>query len=86
MEFEYDKAKSDSNQAKHGIDFEEAKALWIDPKRVEFVARFSDEPRSGLVKRVGPTHSHIWPINTFPNVESFFACRQGDVAFRKILC
>jgi len=49
VEFEYDQAKSDSNQAKHGIDFEQAKALWIDPKRVEFVARFSDEPRSGLV-------------------------------------
>ena len=53
MEFEYDKAKSDSNQAKYGMDFEQAKALWIDPKRVEFVARFSDEPRSGLVAEFG---------------------------------
>ena len=53
MEFEYDKAKSVSNQAKHGIDFEQSKALWIDPKRVEFVARFSDEARLGLVAEVG---------------------------------
>ena len=47
MEFEYDQTKS--NYAKHGLDFEGAKALWSDPKRVEFVARFSDEPRLGLV-------------------------------------
>lgn len=53
MEFEYDKAKSAANKTKHGIDFEQAKALWIDPKRVEFVARFSDEPRIGLVAEFG---------------------------------
>ncbi len=32
MEFEYDPAKSESNQAKHGIDFEEAKEIWADPE------------------------------------------------------
>ena len=53
MEFEYDQAKSDANHTKHGIDFEQAKALWIDPKRAEFVARFSDEPRLGLVAEFG---------------------------------
>ena len=49
MEFEYDHTKSHGNHAKHGLDFKKAKALWSDPKRVEFVARFSDEPRLGLV-------------------------------------
>ena len=49
MEFEYDKAKRDVNRTKHGIDFDQAKELWIDPKRVEFVVRFSDELRIGLV-------------------------------------
>lgn len=49
MDFEYDPAKSQANKAKHGIDFEEAKALWIDPQRVEFVARFQDEERVGIV-------------------------------------
>lgn len=53
MEFEYDKSKSDANQTKHGIDFDQAKALWIDPKRIEFVARFSDEPRISLVAELG---------------------------------
>jgi Uncharacterized protein conserved in bacteria len=30
MQFEYDPIKSQSNKAKHGIDFEEAQALWDD--------------------------------------------------------
>jgi uncharacterized protein len=49
VEFEYDHTKSQKNHTKHGLDFEQAKALWSDPKRAEFVARFSDEPRLGLV-------------------------------------
>jgi hypothetical protein len=52
VEFEYDHTKSQSNHAKHGLDFERAKALWSDLKRVEFVARFSDEPRLGLVAQL----------------------------------
>lgn len=30
MEFEFDPAKSASNKDKHGIDFVEAQALWLD--------------------------------------------------------
>lgn len=30
MDFEYDPQKSELNKSKHGIDFEEAKALWDD--------------------------------------------------------
>jgi len=30
MDFEYDRQKSEANKAKHGIDFEEAQALWQD--------------------------------------------------------
>jgi uncharacterized DUF497 family protein len=47
--FEYDTDKSRSNKAKHGIDFEEACQLWLDSKRVMFVARFQDEERRGLI-------------------------------------
>ena len=49
MEFEYDPAKSKTNAKKHGIDFKQAALLWNDAKRIEFVARFADEPRLGLV-------------------------------------
>ena len=30
MKFEYNPAKSLANKSKHGLDFEEAKALWDD--------------------------------------------------------
>ena len=35
MGFEYDSNKSDLNKLKHGIDFEEAQALWEDPYAFE---------------------------------------------------
>jgi uncharacterized DUF497 family protein len=43
MEFEYDAEKSAANKAKHGIDFDEAQALW-------------DEPRFLAVGRIGEKH------------------------------
>ena len=45
MEFEFDDSKSQSNLAKHGINFLEAQQLWADPERVEIPARTEDEPR-----------------------------------------
>ena len=35
VEFEFDPQKSNANKVKHGIDFEEAKALWDAEKFVE---------------------------------------------------
>jgi uncharacterized DUF497 family protein len=45
MDFEFDTNKSQSNKAKHGIDFEAAQALWDDPDLIEIPARTADEPR-----------------------------------------
>ena len=45
MEFEFDSAKSMSNLAKHGIDFNDAKQLWRDPKVLIVRARQVVEPR-----------------------------------------
>ncbi len=39
MRFEYDRDKSAENKRKHGIDFEEAQALWADPSLVEIPDR-----------------------------------------------
>ena len=36
---------------KHGIDFVEAQALWLDPRRVEAPARSENEPRSVVIAR-----------------------------------
>ena len=57
MEFEYDLVKSKTNARKQGIDFEQARLLWSDAKRVEFIARFADEQRFGLV---GEYEEKLW--------------------------
>jgi uncharacterized DUF497 family protein len=35
VEFEFDPKKSSANKAKHGIDFVEAPALWLDEALIE---------------------------------------------------
>lgn len=45
MEFEFDEPKSRANAVKHGIDFVEAQALWLDEALIEVPARTEDEPR-----------------------------------------
>ena len=45
MDFEFDPSKSASNKDKHGLDFEEAKALWLDYKLIELPSRYENEPR-----------------------------------------
>ena len=49
MEFEFDEAKSQANRNKHGIDFVEAQALWLDEMLVEIPVRTEDEPRFVVV-------------------------------------
>jgi len=58
MKFEYDPEKSVENKRKHGIDFEEAQALWADSTLVEIPARTSDEPRWLLI---GKIDERYWP-------------------------
>jgi uncharacterized DUF497 family protein len=53
MLFEFDSAKSAANKMKHGIDFVEAQALWLDPSRLEIPARTSNEVRWQVVARYG---------------------------------
>ena len=53
MRFEYDPEKSLSNREKHGIDFEEAQALWLDPDLIEIRARTEDEPRHLVIGKIG---------------------------------
>lgn len=56
LSFEFDSDKSTSNLVKHGIDFDEAKALWNDPDLIEIPARTDDEPRYLLVGRMHRKH------------------------------
>ena len=56
MLFEYDPAKSAANLAKHGIDFDEAQALWHDERLLQAPARTDDEPRFLVIGRIGGRH------------------------------
>lgn len=56
MPFEYDPKKSQTNREKHGIDFEEAQALWTDEDRLEIPAKTLDEPRYVVVGKINGRH------------------------------
>ena len=54
--FEFDEAKSRANKAKHGIDFVEAQALWLDGNLLQIAARVSDEPRFVVIGTINEKH------------------------------
>ena len=56
MRFEFDERKSRANNAKHGIDFVEAQALWLDEELIEIPARTADEARLLVVGVIAGTH------------------------------
>ena len=55
MVFEFDRAKSASNKAKHGIDFQEAQQLWHN-KTVSVTIAFPDEARRLLIGVINGRH------------------------------
>ena len=54
--FEFEAAKSESNRAKHGIDFVEAQGLWNDPMLLEIPAKTEDEPRFLAIGQIEGKH------------------------------
>lgn len=56
MLFEFDPLKSAANLAKHGIDFQQAQALWEDERLLEAPARTEGEPRFMAVGLIGQKH------------------------------
>ena len=56
MLFEFDEAKSRGNKAKHGIDFVEAEALWLDDRLIEVPVRTQDEPRFVVIGMIAGKH------------------------------
>ena len=53
MGFVFDRTKSERNLEKHGIDFEEAQALWDDPDMMQFPIAYKGERRWGVMARYG---------------------------------
>ncbi|ASC72830.1 hypothetical protein XM38_037890 [Halomicronema hongdechloris C2206] len=54
--FEYDENKSQSNLAKHGIDFVEAQKLWDAPNTFVIPAKTEDETRFLIIGKIGDKH------------------------------
>jgi uncharacterized DUF497 family protein len=68
MAFEYDRDKSNANKSKHGIDFDEAQALWEDPARLEIPAKTADEPRCLVIGMIGGKHWSAVITNRSENI------------------
>jgi uncharacterized protein len=56
MIFNWDVRKNVTNKGKHGIDFEAAKALWLDENRIEIEAPHPVEERSILIAYLNGKH------------------------------
>ncbi len=57
MRFEWDNSKNLSNLAKHGIDFETARNLWVDENRIEIWAPHPVENRGIMI---GKHQEKLW--------------------------
>jgi uncharacterized DUF497 family protein len=55
VEFEFDPRKSETNKAKHGIDFVQAQALWKS-KHVVLPAKDASEKRYMVIGKIGSVH------------------------------
>ena len=56
MEFEFDPKKSEKKKKKHGIDFDEAQALWNDLDLMEIPVKTSNEPRFLVIGKISEKH------------------------------
>ena len=57
--FEFDAVKSQTNKDKHGIDFEQATAIFMDERLLVFDAYSHDEPR---FVAIGAWSGKVWAV------------------------
>ncbi len=83
MRFEWDERKSEANEAKHGISFDEARALWEDPYGVDFRVAHEGERRYGTIARsAAPCGSPCGAAGVTPRASSPSAgLRKGRLTF-----
>lgn len=83
MDFEYDPAKSASNLSKHGIDFDQAQALWDDPWMLEAPAKTEDEPRFISIAKIdGKDWAAIWtPRGNSVRIISVRRARKEEIGY-----
>lgn len=82
MKFEYDRAKSTLNKQKHGVDFEEAKAIWSGDNII-IPALIKDEPRHMIIGKINQNlYSCIFTIRG-ENIR-IISCRKSRDKERKV--
>ena len=76
MSFEFDPRKSQSHKTKHGIDFEEAQALWRDQNAIMAPVMAEPEPRWIVIGLV--SHAHWTAVITFRSSNiRLISCRRS---------
>ena len=75
--FEFDPAKSAANKAKHGIDFEEAQALWAG-ETVVVNARSLTEPRQAVIGMIGAQYWTAFITRRGSNIRIISVRRAGE--------
>ena len=56
VKFEYDPTKSEINQIKHGINFEEAQKLWQDSFLLRVPSKYEAEKRYLFIGKIEQNH------------------------------
>ena len=56
VKFEYHLNKSEINQTKHGINFEEARKLWQDPFLLRIPSKYEAEKRYLFIGKIEQKH------------------------------
>jgi hypothetical protein len=59
MEFEFDPEKSVANREKHGIDFQQAQAIWDDADYIAIPLMTTDEVRFMVI---GMFEGKVWSV------------------------
>lgn len=79
--FEFDRAKSEANRAKHGLDFVEAQRLWQDENLVLVQARTEDEFRFLVIALMDGVHwtAVVTPRDGSIRLISVRRSRHGEV-------
>ena len=69
MIFEYDQNKSVANEAKHGINFEQAQEIWKDQLRAELETNVQEEEQEERILTVGRIDNRYWTAVWTPRGE-----------------
>lgn len=82
MKFEYDNNKSDSNKKKHGLDFEQAKRLWLEENIILPVKNVAEERLAIIAPLNQKLHTCIFTVRG-KNVR-IISCRRSRKKEEKI--